>query len=108
MKIKTGDTVLIITGKDKGKKGRVMKVMPESNKVIVEKQNIVTKHMKKGKDKPGQRIEKEAPIHASNVMVICPESGKPTRVKYEVPKSGKKYRVSLKSGVSLERPFVKS
>ncbi|MBI5414324.1 50S ribosomal protein L24 [Candidatus Peregrinibacteria bacterium] len=108
MRVKVGDTVMVITGKDKGKKGKIIRVFPKADRVVVEKMNIVTKHVKKNRDKAGERIEKEAPIHVSNVMVMCPETKKPTRVRYEIPKKGRKFRVAVRSGANLEKPFVKS
>jgi large subunit ribosomal protein L24 len=81
MKIKKGDTVLIITGKDKGKQGTVSRAMPQDNKVIVEGLNIVKKHVRpQGQTRQGGVIEKAMPIHVSNTMLICTECGEPTRV----------------------------
>lgn len=108
MKIKVGDLVMVTTGKDKGKKGKVMRILNKSDKAVVEKVNIITKHIKKTREQAGQRIETEAPIHISNLMVICPETDKPTRVRYEMPKGGKKYRVAVKGGAHLDKPFVKN
>ncbi len=108
MRIKKGDTVQVLTGKDKGKKGKVMSILSKSQKIVVEKVNIITKHIKKTQQRAGERIQTEGPIHASNVMVLCPETKKPTKVKYEVPKSGKKYRISARSGKTLDTPFVKN
>lgn len=80
-KIKTGDKVIVITGKDKGKVGKVLKVLPEEEKVIVEGIKLVKKHLKPSQKYPeGGIIEKEAPIHISNVMLVDPKTGKPTRV----------------------------
>ena len=81
MKIKKGDTVLIITGKDRGKQGTVSRAMPQDNKVIVEGLNIVKKHVRpQGQTRQGGVIEKAMPIHVSNTMLICTECGEPTRV----------------------------
>jgi large subunit ribosomal protein L24 len=79
-KIKRGDTVIVISGKSKGLSGKVLKVITKNNRVIVEGANIVKKHVKRGVDGKGRIIEKEAPIHISNVKLICPKCGKPTRV----------------------------
>jgi len=108
MKIKKGDKVLIITGKNRGQKGTVLAVDSEKERVLVEKANIITKHVKKTREHAGERIETEAPIHVSNVMVIDPETDKPTRVRYEIPKQGKKYRVAVKGGSHLDKTFHKS
>jgi large subunit ribosomal protein L24 len=84
MKIKKGDTVLIITGKDRGKQGTVSRAMPQDDKVIVEGLNIVKKHIRpQGQTRQGGVIEKAMPIHVSNTMLICTECGKPTRVAHD-------------------------
>jgi large subunit ribosomal protein L24 len=81
MKIKKGDTVLIITGKDRGKQGTVSRAMPQDSKVIIEGLNIVKKHVRpQGQTRQGGVIEKAMPIHVSNTMLICTECGEPTRV----------------------------
>ena len=101
MRVKKGDTVVVIAGKDKGKKGTVVKVMPKTNRVLVEGVNVITKHQKPSAMNPqGGIINKEAPIHISNVMPLDPETGKGTRVRFEV-KDGKKVRVSVKSGKEI-------
>ena len=101
MRVKKGDTVVVIAGKDKGKKGTVTKVMPKDNRVLVEGVNVITKHQKPSAMNPqGGIINKEAPIHISNVMPLDPETGKGTRVRFEV-KDGKKVRVSVKSGKEI-------
>ena len=101
MRVKKGDTVVVIAGKDKGKKGTVVKVMPKANRVLVEGVNVITKHQKPSAMNPqGGIINKEAPIHISNVMPVDPETGKGTRVRVEV-KDGQKVRVSVKSGKEL-------
>ena len=101
MRVKKGDTVVVIAGKDKGKKGTVVKVMPKANRVLVEGVNVITKHQKPSAMNPqGGIINKEAPIHISNVMPLDHETGKGTRVRFEV-KDGKKVRVSVKSGKEI-------
>ena len=105
MKIKVNDTVLVIAGKYKGKKGNVMKVFKKLNKVVVEKVNIRTRHIKKTATQAGQRVQYEAPFDASNVMVICPKTKKPTRVGYKIDDKGKKYRVAKISGAELDTKF---
>lgn len=97
--VKTGDTVKVITGEDKGTTGKVQSVNPETGRIVVEKVNMVKKHQKpRGQGMPGGIIEKEAPIDASNVMLVCPKCGKATRVghKYldgEAKPSRRKVRV---------------
>ncbi|MBA2285334.1 MAG: 50S ribosomal protein L24 [Ktedonobacteraceae bacterium] len=84
MNIKKGDTVLIITGKDRGKQGLVSRAMPQIDKVIVEGLNIVKKHVRpQGQTRQGGVIDKAMPIHVSNTMLICTECGQPTRVAHE-------------------------
>ena len=101
-KIKTGDTVIIIAGKDKGKTGNVSSVIKANDRVIVEGVNIVKRHRKATQESPGKIEEKEASIHISNVAHVDPESGKATRIKYEV-KDGVKRRLSVISGALLDK-----
>ena len=98
MKVITGDTVLVTTGKDKGKQARVVRALPKKSKVVVEGVNMVTKHIKKQGNRPGQRIQFEKPIDASNVKVVSPISGKPTRIGYKRLENGKKVRIDKKTG----------
>lgn len=80
MHVKTGDEVLVITGKDKGKRGKITRAVPSNNRVVIENLNIMKRHMKaRGPGKPGGIIEMEAPIHVSNVMLICPNCGRASR-----------------------------
>jgi len=108
MKIKKGDTVIVIAGKDKGKKGEVKQTYKEINKIIVDGINLHSKFIKKGSGRPGQQIKIESPIQISNVMLIDPNTNKPTRVGYKKNDSGSKYRVSKKSGESVEKAISKS
>jgi large subunit ribosomal protein L24 len=103
-KIKKNDQVVITTGRDKGKRGRVLEVLPAKGKVKVEGANIIKKHQKAnpGLNRGGGIIDKEAYLDISNVQLIDPDSGKPTRVRYEVQGDGTKTRVA-KSGHSLEK-----
>lgn len=104
MHVKTGDMVMVITGKDKGKKGRVLKAYPKKNRVLVEGVNIVKKHTRPSQTNPqGGIVEQEAPIHASNVMPLDPKTGEPTRVGYKVLDNGKKVRIAKKSGEPLDK-----
>ncbi|MFV0289193.1 MAG: 50S ribosomal protein L24 [Mycoplasmatales bacterium] len=100
MYLKTGDNVVITTGKDKGKEGLITKVLRNKNKVIVENLNMVTKHIKPQSGVEGQRITKEAAIDASNVMLIDPTTKKPTRVGFKI-EDGKKVRIAKKSGKEI-------
>ena len=101
--VKKEDTVIVITGKDKGKKGRVLEAYPRQNRVLVEGVNLVKKHAKPSQANPqGGVLTQEASIHVSNVMLIDPKSGKPTRVGYKVLENGKKVRVAKKSGEIIE------
>jgi ribosomal protein L24, bacterial/organelle len=103
MKVKKGDTVVVITGKDKGKKGTVIRAIPTENRIVVEKVNLMTRHQKERGKQPGGRIQTEAPIAVSNVKVICPETGKSTRVGYQRTTDGKKFRIGKKTDASLEK-----
>lgn len=97
MGINKEDTVYVITGKEKGKKGRVLSVDKDKNRVLVEKVNIIKKHMKPNKKyAQGGIIEKEAPIAISNVLLFCPKCSKPTRIGVSLLESGKKHRMCKK------------
>ena len=100
-KIKTGDTVMVITGADKGKTGRVLRILGDKDRVVVEGINRVWKHVRPSQRNPqGGRIQKDAPIHISNVLPLDPTTGKGTRVKFEV-RDGKKHRVAVGSNTDL-------
>ena len=87
--LKSGDTVMVITGKDKGKKGKVLSVDPKTGKVIVEKVNVAIRHTKpRRQGETGGRIEKESPIYGSKVMRVCPKCGKATRIGRKVLENG--------------------
>jgi len=101
--VKKDDTVIVISGKDKGKKGRVIAAYPRENRVLVEGVNIVKKHSRPSQANPqGGIIEQEAPIHASNVMHVDPKSGKVTRIGYKVLDNGKKVRIAKRSGAQID------
>ena len=102
MKLKTGDKVVVIAGKDKGKEGLITKVLKADNKVVVEGVNIVKKHNKPNGADGGTITEMEAPIHASNVMIIDPKTKKPTRIGHSTDKKGKKIRIAKKSNESID------
>lgn len=104
MKLSQGDTVQVISGKDKGKKGKILRVLPQDGRVIVSDINMVTKHVKKTTQSAGQKIRFESSIHASNVMLLDPKTGKPTRVGYRLDaKTGRKERFAKKSGNAIGR-----
>ena len=100
-KIKSGDTVVVITGKDKGKTGKVTSVIKANDRVVVEGVNIIKRHKKATQESPGKIEEIESSIHISNVSHLDPETGKPTRVKYDI-KDGLKRRLSVMSGSLLD------
>ncbi len=101
--IKKGDTVYVNTGNDRGKTGRVVRVLVKKNRAVVEGVNMVSKSMKPNAKHPqGGIIKMEAPIHVSNLSLIDPKSGKPTRIGYRINEDGKKVRYSKKSGEEIK------
>jgi large subunit ribosomal protein L24 len=104
-RIRTDDQVIVISGKDRGKTGRVLRTEPKKDRVYVEGLNIVKRHQRPqqtaGGQTPGGVIEREGPIHVSNVMLVDPKDGKPTRVRIEF-EDGKRLRVSKRSGQRLD------
>jgi large subunit ribosomal protein L24 len=107
-RIKAGDEVIVIGGKDRGKKGRVLRVEPTKNRLYVEGLNIIKRHQRPQQVAGAQRaeqvggvIEKEGPIHVSNVAILDPKQGKPTRLGVEI-EDGKRYRVARRSGTRLD------
>lgn len=105
-RIKKGDTVEVIAGKDKGVRGAVLRVIPKKDRVVIERVNVVKKHQKpvqagRGQVKPGI-IEFEAPIHLSNVMIVCTQCSEKTRVGYRVTEDGRKVRVCRKCGADID------
>jgi large subunit ribosomal protein L24 len=103
MKLKKGDTVIVIAGKDLGKKAAIVRVFPRENKVLLDGINVVKRHSRRttaaGK---GQIVEKALPIHASNVQLADPKTGKPTRIKIERTEKGGRERVAIKSGQKIK------
>jgi large subunit ribosomal protein L24 len=97
LSIKKNDTVLVIVGKEKGKRGRVLSVLPSEDELLIERVNIIKRHMKPSKKySQGGIIDKEAPLHISNVMLLCPKCGKPTRIGNTVLSDGGKTRTCKK------------
>lgn len=102
-RIKKGDTVQVITGKDKGKTGEIIEVLREERRVKVKGLNIVVKHKRPSQFSAGGIERVEAPIHASNVMLLDPKDQKPTRVGYNISKDGTKVRIARRSGEVLDK-----
>ena len=101
MKLKTGDKVVVIAGANKGKEGKITKVLDD--KVIVEGVNVAKKHLKpKNNNGTGEIVEVERPIHRSNVMIVDPKTKKPTKIKVDFDKNGKKIRISKKSNEKID------
>ena len=96
--IRKNDNVVVTTGKDRGKRGRVVRVVAEKNRLIVEGVNIIKRHTKANPQRQvkGGLVEREAPLHASNVQIVCPECGKPTRIGRKILGDGRKVRVCRK------------
>lgn len=104
MNVKTNDTVVVISGKDKGKKGKITKALPKVGKVIVEGVAMVARHQKpRGQGMPGGIIHKEAPIAASKVMLVCQKCDKATRVAHKILEDGSKVRVCKKCGATFDK-----
>ena len=102
MNFKTGDKVVVISGSSKGKTGKIMQVLRDENRVVVEGVNIRKKHLKPNGQKEGSIVDREAPINASNVMLVDPKTNKPTRIGHTIDKKGKKVRIARKSNESLD------
>ncbi|TXH38409.1 MAG: 50S ribosomal protein L24 [Rhodospirillaceae bacterium] len=101
MKVKKGDKVVVITGRDKGKTGEILRVLREENRVLVQGVNVVKRHQRQAMGVEGGIVEKEAPIHVSNVAHIDPKTQKPTRVGFKM-EGDKKVRIARRSGESIE------
>ena len=100
-KIRKGDSVVVLSGKDKGRKGEVLQVMPKDDKALVRGINVVKRHQRQTQTQEAGIISKEAPIHLSNLAVADPKDGKPTRVGFRI-EDGKKVRVAVKSGETID------
>ncbi|TCJ18250.1 50S ribosomal protein L24 [Rubrobacter taiwanensis] len=97
-KIKRGDTVVVITGREKGKRGEVERVLPKENRVVVKGVNVRTRHAQPSQKNPDGLYTFEAPIHISNVRLVDPHTGEPTKVTYRFTEAGEKIRISKSSG----------
>ena len=103
MKLKKGDKVIVIAGKEKGKESTIVRVLPKENMVVLDGLNMVKRHRRATSgSKGGQIVEKVMPIHASNVMLVDPKGGKPTRIKIERSKDGERSRVAVKSKQTIK------
>lgn len=107
MKLRIGDQVKVITGKDKGKTGEIMRIDRKSEKVIVKGINIITRHIKASQGRAGERVQYEGSVHASNVMVVDPKTNKPTRIGYRLTADGKKQRFAKASKETLDQKVKK-
>ncbi len=107
MKFKVGDSVIVISGKDRGKKGTLSRISKSKDRVVIEGINRSVKHVKGRDGNPGERVEFFATIHISNIAIIDSESKKPSRIGYSVDSAGKKIRISKKSGKEVVSPALK-
>ena len=103
LKIKKGDNVMVIAGRDRGKTGEVIRVMPDEGRLLVQGVNMVKRHTAPRPGQPGGIVEKEAPVHISNLALIDPKTDKPTRVGYKFLDDGRKVRVARRSGETIDR-----
>ncbi|MYZ46639.1 50S ribosomal protein L24 [Propylenella binzhouense] len=101
-KIRKGDRVVVITGRDKGRSGEVIQVMPKESRALVRGVNVVTRHERQSAGQEGGLVRKEAPIHLSNIALVDRESGKPTRVGFKILEDGRKVRVAKRSGETID------
>ncbi len=101
-RVRRGDMVVVVTGKEKGKRGEVEKVIPKKNRVVVKGVNVVTRHARPTQQNQEGLYTFEAPIHVSNVRLVDPDSGEPTKVGYRFTDSGEKVRVSKRSGKDID------
>jgi large subunit ribosomal protein L24 len=102
LKIKRGDTVQVISGKEKGKRGEVERIIPAKERVVVRGVNVRTRHSRPSQQNPEGLYTFEAPVHVSNVMLVDPDSGEPTKVGYRFTDSGQKVRVAKRSGKDID------
>lgn len=103
MEIRKNDSVMVIAGKERGKTGKILRVLPEKNAVIVERMNIVKRHSKpRGPQQPGGIVEKEAAIHASNIMIMCDKCNAPVRIGRKILADGKKIRICRNCSEALD------
>jgi large subunit ribosomal protein L24 len=103
LKIKKGDEVVVLSGRDRGKKGEVLRVLPKESRVVVQGVNVVKRHSRPKPGDTGGIVEKEAALHVSNVSLMDPKDGRPTRVGYKLLADGRKVRVARRSGEVIDR-----
>jgi large subunit ribosomal protein L24 len=102
-KVKKGDQVIVIAGKDKGKKGEVLRVLPQDNRLVVQGVNVLTKHTKPSMTSQGGLVKLEGGIHVSNVALVDPKSNEATRVGFKILEDGRKVRIARRSGEQIDR-----
>ncbi|MFN8535853.1 MAG: 50S ribosomal protein L24 [Thermomicrobiales bacterium] len=102
-KIRKGDRVIVLTGRSKGRRGEVLKVLPKDDRALVQGVNTVKRHTKPTQQQAGGIVEKEAPIHLSNLAHVDPQSGKPTRIGFRVLEDGRKVRFAKRSGEIIDK-----
>ncbi len=102
-RVKKGDSVVVIAGRDKGSKGEVLRVIPSESRVVVSGVNIVKRHQRPGPGNPGGIVEREAPVHLSNVALADPDTGRPSRVGFRILDDGRKVRFAKRSGEVIDR-----
>ncbi|MGO8951766.1 MAG: 50S ribosomal protein L24 [Rhodomicrobium sp.] len=102
LKVKKGDRVVVIAGRDKGKRGEVLQVIPDDNRALVQGVNVVRRHQKQSAQQEGGIVSKEAPIHISNIAVEDPAGGEPSRVGYKFLDDGRKVRFAKRSGETID------
>jgi large subunit ribosomal protein L24 len=103
LKIKKGDNVVVISGRDKGKQGEVLRVFPTESRLVVQGVHVARRHTRQSMGNPGGIVEKELTIHISNVAHLDPSSGKPTRVGYKTLEDGRKVRIARRSGEVIDK-----
>lgn len=103
LRIKKGDTVMVITGKDNNKTGKILRIFSKKERVVIEGLNLIKKHTRARGNQPGGIEEKEAPVHISNVMLYCPKCSKPVRIKKAILENGEKVRVCVKCGEAFDK-----
>ena len=101
-KIKKGDQVVVLTGRDRGKKGEVIQVMPQEARALVRGVNMVRRHQRQSASQEGGIVSKEAPVHLSNLAIADPKDGKPTRIGFKFLKDGRKVRIARRSGEAID------
>ena len=101
-KIRKGDKVVVLTGRDKGRTGEVIEVRPAEHRALVRGINLVKRHQKQSATQEGGIVSKEAPLHLSNIAIADPKDGKPTRVGFKIHADGKKVRIAKRSGVEID------